>query len=227
MKKMAFIKLKKIIIYQKVTSTKKFVLIFLFLLTKIISIGQIKSVPNDSIPFYFPFGYFSTNPDFDTIANRYWSSYLFASKKQKIYENECFPECYRLIHYGEHPSVIEIFKRGEKYVLIADAYSNHSQIFRTIDSLDIKDFRLKIPRLSTIDEFFWKMKNRFFYNDSIVMINDDRDNWLIELKMGEKYNVINRIEPEKEIRELITQIMKAAGLKGFVIWTSKDQNEKF
>ena len=190
--------------------------------------GFSQIITNDSIPLYFPEYSFNPNKTFDDISNRYWSSYLFGLGKQIIYKDKSIQECYRLIYYGPGSSVVEIFKRGDKYIIISDSLPSLIKSFRRIDSLNKEDLFIKIPELRNLDLYFWDMKNGPYNPDKeYYILNDDRENWLLELKKGDKYNVITRIEPEKEIKDLIIQIMTASKHRGFRIWTSQDNYEEF
>jgi hypothetical protein len=183
----------------------------------------------DSIPLYFPKTAFGSHGSFDTNSNRYWSSYLFGLKKEIIYNNKSVQECYRIIYYGSNPFVLEIFKRNDKYIFISDSIDNRVWC-RRYDSMNIAEFARRNPELSRLDNYFWNMKNHNYYKntaDNLYFMIDDRDNWLIEIKKGDNYNVITRIQPEKAIIELVTQLMATSKHSGYRIYTSNDSYDEF
>ena len=56
---------------------------------------------------------------------------------------------------------------------------------------------------------------------------DDRDNWVIEIKNGNKYHAINRIVAAPDLVSMITLLMDFGHFKGYSIYYDNTNYKKY
>jgi len=163
---------------------------------------------------FFPPKTFYSDKEYDDSGNVYWSNYLIAFNKPMVYKDTIFDEYYRLLHFGSYISIVEVIKSKGIYTIISDSLDNN-KIIRTQDTLTAKEFSNKADSLKILVERLWHIQS---YKKLKEIHEDDRDNWVIEIKQGTKYHAINRIEAEEDVDKFIRFFMGIGDLHGYKIF---------
>lgn len=177
---------------------------------------------------YFPKFTFDCNTKYDNVSNKYWSGYLTILKKLKLYKDTTYTEFYRLLYYGHYIAIVEIYKNSDKYIVIADSLDNNNKVHRYIDTLTSNTFEKESDSLNALTGKLFKMRSyEHCTQDNGIPVVDDRDNWVIEIKKGNKYHAINRIVADSYVTNFITLLMDSGQLKGYAIYFTSDKYKEY
>ena len=206
--------------------TRTLILILFCLLTQTIQ-------SQNEIPKYFPESSFDCDSVLDHSSNQYWSSWLYNLKKPILYNTKdytdyYYTEYYRLLYWGSYLAVVNLIINRDSYIVITDSLGNNFQ------ATENKDLILAPPGLYIIDSIKGLVPElirfRSYENctkkDDLIFI-DDRDSWVIEFKIGDKYKIIERKEPEDAVEKYILLMMKLAKLNGFMIYESLNNYKSY
>ena len=197
---------------------KKIVIVFLFLgLIQQIALGQDRASVLKDFPFYFPENSFHNDTLVDKIINLHWSNFLQYIDRPILNENQSYQEYYRLVYQGGYMLSIDIFKVNENYIIVTDSLGEDDRIFQRNDTISLSESSKLSDTLKFLTEKLWNIKCYNHNNKEEIVIEDDRDNWLIEIKRKNNYHVFSRIEPEIEVETYINYLMKLGKFSGYRI----------
>jgi hypothetical protein len=175
--------------------------------------------PLDSMPWYFPPGDYAVNKYGDDLhlnksTNEWYSRVLKNCKEPVLYNYKGAEEIYRftLLSSYYYPVVFRFQKKGFNFILttkvLRELYDEYPDELESNNSVSVSFFKWYKFKGKLAEADFWKLN----LNDNTAAPTDG-SLWVVEAFKDGKYHMVERWEPEPDLRNACLYLLSISNLK--------------
>lgn len=169
----------------------------------------------DSLKLCFPKGVFNCDTIEDKRENSGWSYVLNDFKLHSLYLTEYKTvEIYRLIHWGSSLTIAEFTKQPTDFILNYGSTDlttiGKRKIYKNTLHISDKTLQTKFTRLFKQVELKENIRK---CADENIFIIDDRDSWIFEIRVNDKYKFLKVKELDSDLKVLTDFITNDLNIK--------------